>query len=77
VQKADSLSPFDELDAALQSGPSKGRAAVLRRATGLSPSEADCLRARGNQTVSLLAPAFAGRNSRNMTLQRRLGVSAR
>jgi hypothetical protein len=75
VQKADSLSPFDELDAALQSSPSKGRAAVLRRATGLSWTA--CRRARGNQTVFLAAPAIAGRYFRKMTLQRRLGGSAR
>jgi hypothetical protein len=63
VQKADSLSLFDELDAALQSGSSTGRAVMLRRATDLLPAKADHLRTHGKQTVSLPLPAIAARNS--------------
>jgi uncharacterized protein (DUF2336 family) len=43
VQNADSLSLFDELDSALQSGASERRAAMLRQVTDLFLSEADRL----------------------------------
>jgi hypothetical protein len=76
VQNADSPSLFDELDAALQSGSSAKRVAMPRRAD-LLPSEADCLRDRSNQAVSLVLLAIAERNSPNMTPQRGFGGSAR
>jgi hypothetical protein len=43
VQHADSLSPFGDLDAALQSGSSAKRVAMLRQVTDLFPSGADRL----------------------------------
>jgi len=43
VQNADSSSLFDELDAALQSGSSKKRVAMLRQVTDLFLSETDRL----------------------------------
>lgn len=43
MQKADSFSVFDDLDAALQSGSSEKRVAMLRRVTDLFLSEADRL----------------------------------
>jgi hypothetical protein len=40
VHNADSSSLFDDLDAALQCGPSENRVAVLRQVAALFPSEA-------------------------------------
>jgi hypothetical protein len=74
VQKADSLSLFDELDAASRSDPSKGRIA-MRRAIDLSPSEADGSRDFGNLTVSSILPAITKREYRNLTPQGGFGAS--
>jgi hypothetical protein len=77
VQNADSLSLFDDLDAALQSGSSAKRGATVRQVTDLLLSEADRLPHRGNQAVSMALQAIAGRNSREMALQRYFGRPAR
>jgi hypothetical protein len=44
VQKADSSSLFDDLDAAVRSGASESRVAMLRRITNPFANEADCPR---------------------------------
>jgi hypothetical protein len=57
VQKADSTSLFDDLDAALQSGSSEKRVAMLRQVTDLFQSEAnrlnECCRQRRLKSSSL------------------------
>jgi hypothetical protein len=57
VQKADSTSLFDDLDAALQSGSSEKRVAMLRQVTDLFQSEGnrlnECCRQRRLKSSSL------------------------
>jgi hypothetical protein len=77
VQNADSLSLFDNPDAALQSGSSAKRVAMLWQVTDLFPSEADRLPDRSHQAVSMAPQAIAGRNSRKMAVQRCFDRSAR
>jgi hypothetical protein len=74
VQNADSLSPFDDLDAALQSGSSAKRVAMVRQITDLFLS--DRLPDRRNQAVSTALQTIAGRNSPKMALPRCFGRSA-
>lgn len=76
MQNADSLSLFDDLDAALQGGSSAKCGAMVRQVTDLLLSEADRL-PPSNQAVSMALQTIAGRNSREMALQRYFDRSAR
>ena len=69
MQNADSLSLFDDPDAALQSGSSAKRVAVSGQVTDLFLSEADRVPDRGNQAVSMVPQTIAERNFRKPAWQ--------
>ena len=59
MQNAGSSSLFDDLDAALQSGSSEKRVAMLRQMTDLFLSEADRLASEGAFGEGSMAPKVA------------------